>query len=184
MKAIDCTAAERWIVQDLDEGLDEEKRTLLKDHLATCEICFQFREEISGLLSRFSADIPEDPGEEFWTRYHSSLSARLEEKEPPRSWAMWWKPAAAFAVVVLAIGAFMVAEFGPGTGQQTVGQPTLSPTLIAELDTFYGPISEEDQTPGISSEQVRILIGSGASMAEDTSLQWFEVEDETNHAFL
>ncbi len=188
MKTINCSTAEHWIVLDLDEGLDQEKQALLQDHLATCEVCLQFRGETSLLLSRFSSDIPEDPGEEFWTRYHSSLRARLQEIEPRQSWvtwwATWWKPAAAFALVVLAILAFMIPEFRLGTDQVALDRTTLSPTLIAELDTLYGPVSEEDPGPSISSEQERSLIGSGASVGEDSSFEWFEVEDEPNYFFL
>jgi hypothetical protein len=184
MKNIDCVTAERWIVQDLDEGLDKEKKTLLQNHVSGCEKCAKLYDDIPVLLSRFSSDVPEDPSEEFWARYHSSLDARLREKEPRESWVMWWKPAAAFGMVIAVLVAFLVVEFRPERVDQSLGQAILSPALIAELDALYGPVSEEDHDPLVSSGLGGILTGSGTLITEDLPFQWFEVEDEPNYIFL
>jgi hypothetical protein len=184
MKNIDCVTAERWIVQELDEGLGRDKKSLLQNHVSGCEMCSKLYDEIPSLLSRFSSDVPEDPGEEFWARYHSSLNALLREEEPRESRAMWWKPAAAFGMVMAVLVAFLVVEFRPERAEQSLGQAIVSPMLIAELNALYGPVSEEDRDPIISSELGGILIGSGTLITEDAPFQWFEVEDEPNYVFL
>ena len=147
-------------------------------------MCSKLYDEIPVLLSRFSSDVPEDPGEEFWSRYHSSLNARLQEKEPPKSWVMWWKPVAAFGMATAVLLAFLVVEFRPERAEQSLSQAIAIPHLIAELDALYGPVSEEDQDPTVPSELGGILIGLGTLIAEDAPFQWFEVEDEPNYVFL
>ena len=150
MKNLNCRKAEEWIVTDLDEGLEHEKRLILEDHLSGCASCRKMRENTELLLSEVAADTLEDPGEAFWRYYRISLDARLRESDISPSRSFWWtrargfgwKPASVFAMailvfVVISIGIFHPWSLRPSTDEDVSSQ------LIGELNQLYGPISDE-----------------------------------------
>jgi hypothetical protein len=191
MKNLNCRKAEEWIVADLDEGLDHEKRLILEDHLRGCASCGKMREDTALLLSEVAADAPEDPGEAFWKLYRISLDARLRERDISRSWGPWrlrawgfgWKPASALAMailvfVIISVGIFHLWGFRPSTDQ------AVSPQLIGELNELYGPVSDELPYFAFTSGDTQFLQASRSSVLDDSSVEWFEVEDEPNQLFL
>jgi hypothetical protein len=191
MKNLNCRKAEEWIVTDLDEGLEHERRLILEDHLLGCASCRKMREETELLLSEVATDAPEDPGEAFWKLYRVSLDARLRERDVSRSWGFWWtrargfgwKPASVFAMailvfVIISIGIFHPRSFRPSTDE------ALSPQLIGELNQLYGPVSDELPYYALTAGDAQFSQVSRSSVLDDSSVEWFEVEDEPNPLFL
>ncbi len=112
------------------------------------------REETAALLSRLPADTPAEPDEEFWTRYHSSLAARLQEKALSRRpfWGFRWKVAA--VVVSAALVALIAVEStfqkkSPENWQQSATYPA----VIQELTEFYGPVADEMANGTLSADR-------------------------------
>ena len=103
MRKLDCPRAEELIIRDLDEGLDQERLALLESHISQCSSCRRFREETNSLLASVAADVPEDPGEDFWRYYDVSLEARLREKSLNRPWGFGLKLAGVLMVGMLAL---------------------------------------------------------------------------------
>ncbi len=190
MKNLNCRKAEEWIVTDLDEGLEHEKRLILEDHLLGCASCRKMREDTELLLSEVAADAPEDPGEAFWKSYRNSLDARLRERDISRSWSFWWtrawgfgwKPASVFGMAILVFVMISIGIFHPW-GSRPPTDEALSPQLIGELNQLYGPVSDETYfaLPGDDSQFSRI---SSSSILDESFMEWFEVEDEPNQLFL
>ena len=191
MKNLDCRKAEEWIVTDLDEGIEHQRRLILEDHLSGCASCRKMREDTKLLLSGVAADAPEDPGEAFWKLYRISLDARLRDRDISRSWGFWrtrdwsfgWKPASALAMAVLVFVIISIGIFHPW-GSRPSTDEAVSPQLIGELNELYGPVSDELPYFAFTSGDAQFLQASRSSGLDDSSVEWFEVEDEPNQLFL
>jgi len=178
MKGIDCREAERLIVQDLDEGLDDGGDVRLKNHLQTCRNCARMREEMRSVLSAALTDVPPLPDDQFWNRYDSSLEALIREKEleAPRGWR--WQvalPSLAAAMIVMAVMLFNMDWHNP-TVEQTASSSSVE---IEELNQIFGPSPDELSS---SADNDMTVVLSGAT--DDALVQWFEVEEEPSQTFL
>jgi predicted anti-sigma-YlaC factor YlaD len=191
MKSLNCRKAEEWIVADLDEGLNDEKRLILEDHLSGCASCRKMREDTALLLSEVAADAPEDPGEAFWKLYRISLDARLRERKISRPWSPWrlrawsfgWKPASALAMAILV---FVTISIGISHlwNSRPSADEAVSPQLIGELNELYGPVSDELPYFALTSSDAQLFQASRSPVLDDSSVEWFEIEDEPNQLFL
>jgi hypothetical protein len=181
MKELNCHTAYEWIVRDLDEGLEPEKLPDLDRHLRHCPDCRRLREETAALLSRLPEDVPPEPDDEFWSRYHSSLRARLQEKalsERP-FWSFHWKGA---ATMLSALAVLLVAVWGPFLSRtpEKWQQNAAYPAVIQELSEVYGPVPDEMASGPVSSDRVFMTVDSRASALADDLFAWFDIDDETN----
>jgi hypothetical protein len=175
MKRLDCSEAEKLIVFDLDEGLNPEKKEFLESHVRDCASCMKAREEFRGLFSTVEADVPPDPGEEFWRRYDTTLAAAIREKETQAGWwGLRWKIAGALFAAVLAVAAVSTSLYD-FERTKIVKQAGAEKLVIQELDELYGT-SSEDFLPTLRDSTV--LAEARISRGDDTVLEWFEVEDE------
>lgn len=184
MKTRECSEAEKLIICGLDEGLTPSEQERLEHHLSLCEPCRQVREETRALLSSIASDLPEEPGEEFWTLYHQSLDARLREKALQPTWGLWWKAAGVFVAAVIALIVIRVATIQPNI-PQIADLRVMSSDLINELEQVYGPTSEE--LPGgslVGDHPLTVVDARTATRLDDDDVQWFEVEDESGPLYL
>lgn len=181
MKRLDCGEVEKLIVFDLDEGLDPDKKELLESHVQGCASCMKVWEEYRSLFSSVEADVPPEPGEEFWRRYDSTLAAALREKETQAGyWGFRWNMAGALFAAVLAVAAVFTSFYdfqNVGVQKQTVAEKL----VIQELDGLYGPASE-DLLPTLRDSMV--VTEAKISRSDDTVLEWFEVEDGPSNLLL
>jgi hypothetical protein len=178
MKLIDCSEAERLIVRDLDEGLDQSSNTRLENHLRTCRNCAQMRQEMRSVIDVARTDVPPSPDELFWKRYDNSLGALIREKgmEKPRGWR--WQvvlPGLAAAMIVMAVVLFNADWHTPGD-DQTASSSSMD---IEELNQIFGP-SPDELSPSMDNDMTVILSGA----TDDALVQWFEVEEEPSQTFL
>jgi hypothetical protein len=191
MKSLNCRKAEEWIVTDLDEGLEHEKRLILEDHLLGCASCRKMREDTGSLLSDVAADLPEDPGEAFWRYYRTSLDARLRDRDISRSlgfwWTrargFWWKPASVFAMAILVFVIISIGIFHPRSFRPSIDEAVAS-QLIGELNQLYGPDSDELTHFTVTAGDAQLAQVSRSSVLDESFVEWFEVEDEPNQLFL
>ena len=176
---------------DLDEGLEHEERVILENHLVGCASCRKLREDTKLLLSEVASDAPEDPGEDFWKLYRISLDARLRERDIARSrgfgwtrsWGFGWKQASFFAMAILVFVISLIGVFHL-SGFRTSTDEAMSPQLIVELNQLYGPVSDELTYFGLTPGEAQFYQVSRSSVLDDSSVEWFEVEDEPYHLFL
>lgn len=178
MRRIDCSEAERLIVQDLDEGLDQTSDVLLKDHLQVCRNCARTREEMRSVLSAALIDVPPSPDEQFWKVYDSSLEALIREREVerPRGWR--WQvalPSLAAAMIIIAVIFFNIDRYNP-VPEQTASSSSVE---IEELNQIFGP-SPDELSPSTDNDFTIVLSGA----TDDALVQWFEVEEEPSQTFL
>ncbi|MBI5569730.1 MAG: zf-HC2 domain-containing protein [Desulfomonile tiedjei] len=186
MKTPDCNTIEEWIITDLDRGLSSEEKTLLAQHLDQCGPCRETRDELTRLLSTFRSDVPEDPGQVFWQRYHSSLEARVQERSFQRNrfWNVRWNYAAVAFAAMLLLTAALVTHF-----QDSQVKPhamvAMSPELMQEFQQLYGPVPDEGfDSDGESMERLMLMVEVNSPRYADAYLSWFEVEDESSLPFL
>jgi hypothetical protein len=181
MKELHCATAYEWIVRDLDEGLEPEKLRILDRHIQSCPGCRRTKEEIEALLSRLPADTPAEPDEEFWTRYHSSLAARLQEKALSRRslWGFRWK-AAAVAVSAALVAMIAVEATFQTKSPQNWSQSATYPAVIQELTDFYGPVADEMANGTSSTDHTLITVDSRTLSPSYDLMTWFDFDDETN----
>ncbi len=190
MKNLDCLKAEEWILTDLDEGLELEKRLILEDHLSGCSSCRKMQKDTELLLSDVAADVPEDPGEAFWKYYRVSLDARLRDSDVSHSWGFWWtrawslwrKPASVFAMAILVFVIISIGILRPWIFRPSADE-VVAPQLIGELNQLYGPVSDES-TFAVTAEDVQLSQVWRSSVLDESLVEWFEVEDEPNELFL
>jgi Putative zinc-finger len=184
MKTRECYEAEKLIIGDLDEGLTPSEQVRLEHHLSLCEPCRQVREETRALLSSIASDLPEEPGEEFWTFYHQSLDARLKERASRPAWGFWWKAAGVFVAAVIVLVMIRVAVFQPHN-RQIADRRVVSSDLVHELEQVYGPTSEELPGGSLYGDQfLTVANARAATHLDDSDVQWFEVEDEAGPLYL
>ncbi len=181
MKRLDCHLAEDWIIARLDESLGGEREQLLQAHLQQCAACRAFRDETAVLLSAVAADVPPDPGEDFWKRYDLSLDAKLREKAHDVP-ARWWRTAlvvvaASVLVIVVGLGAMKYYQ------QPAPDRLARSTVLFEEFSQLYGPVSDEGLNRYPSWDQIVVGLGNGYQEDVPDSL-WFEVEDEPYQVLL
>lgn len=185
MKRLDCSEAEKLIVFDLDEGLDPDEKESLESHVRICLSCMKAREEFRALFSSVAADVPPDPGEEFWRRYDSAITAALREKETSAGWwGFRWKIAGALFASIFAAAAVFTSLHDwntPQTAPKIAMQTVAEKLLIRELDELYGP-SSEDYMPTLKDST--LLSQAKISRGDETVLEWFEVEDESGNSLL
>ncbi len=190
MRKIDCGKAEELMVTDLDEGLGHGKRLILEHHLSGCASCREMRNQTKSLLSDLTTDTLQDPGDAFWQYYRVSLDARLRDKDisssslfwRTRAWRIGWKPVGVFVTAILifmviSVGIFDTWNFRPYTDS------TLSAQLIGELNQLYGPVTDEQAYFAVGAEELGYPQTSQL-IADDSLVEWFEVEDEPNQLFL
>jgi len=184
MKTLDCQNVEKWVIEELDQGLTTERMTALDDHCSQCVSCRDIRTEMTTLFSAIAADVPEDPGEEYWKYYHASLKARLQEKKAPQNWWLPWRVAAASALLAMVLLAVTLLTFDRTQKVAAVPQDESS-VVMEELYQLYGPVSDETVTPANLQEQALALaLLDGREAPDDAIIGWFEVEYEPNHALL
>jgi len=169
------------IVTNLDEGLSPEQRAILNDHLRECTQCRQLNEQTAVLLTALREDVPDNPGEEFWSRFETRLQARLQEQNRRTGWLFPWGKvgAVAAAVLVLAIGLRTLMPHSP----EYATRPPSANMVIQELYTVYAPLSEDSVTVEYDrgeSEYERNL----QYLSENGALQLFDDEDDSVHLFL
>jgi len=179
MKRIDCSEAERLIVQDLDEGLDRGGDVRLKNHLQTYQNCARMRKEMRSVLSAALTDVPPSPDEDFWKRYDSSLEALIREKdlEGRRGWR--WQvalPSFAAVMIVVAVMLFNMDWHNPRVEQTAASSSSVE---IEELNQIFGP-SPEELSPSTDNDMTVVLSGA----TDEAFIQWFEVEEEPSQTFL
>lgn len=181
MRELQCETAYEWIVRDLDEGLETEKRALLDSHLRGCPSCRRVREQTAALLSSLPADTPVEPDEAFWTRYHSSLTARLQESALSRrpSWGFRWKVAAVMASAALVALIAVEATFQNG-GQEQWQQGARYPAVVQELTEFYGPVPDEISVNTPSMDHALVTVDSRAASWNYDLMNWFDFDDDAN----
>ncbi len=181
MKELNCTTAYEWIVKDLDEGLEPKKLDILNHHLQRCPGCRRLREETVALLSCLPADAPAEPGEEFWTRYHSSLAARLREKALSRRpfWSLRGKVAAVAVSGVLVAFIAWESTFQKKSPEQWHPSATY-PAVIQELTEFYGPVADEIATGKPSTDRALVTVDSRTLLSSHDLMTWFDFDDEAN----
>jgi hypothetical protein len=185
MKRLDCSEAEKLIVFDLDESLDADEKESLESHVRNCPSCMRTREEFRALFSSVVADVPRDPGEDFWRRYDSTLAAALREKEQSAGWwGFRWRIAGALFATIFAAAVVFTSLHDwntPQTAPEIAGQTVAGKLLIQELDELYGP-SSEDYLPTLKDSAM--LTEAKITRGDETVLGWFEVEDESGNSLL
>ncbi len=144
MKRISCSKADKMIVTELDEGLPLEQRAILDGHFRECPKCRRLHEQTAVLLAALREDVPDSPGEEFWTRFETTLLSRIQERGRRTGWWIPWGKVGivAAAVLLLAIG---LVTFMPRSPEYAARPPS-SNIVIQELYMVYGPLSEDFMT--------------------------------------
>ncbi|MDQ7781510.1 MAG: zf-HC2 domain-containing protein [Desulfomonilaceae bacterium] len=182
MKRISCSTADKMIVIGLDEGLPPEDRAILDAHLRECPKCRQVDEQTAVLLTALREDAVDDPGEQFWTRFDTTLQARLDEQYRRPRWVFPWKKlgiVAAAAMVLLAVGLTTFMPRSPDHGTS----PSSPNIVIQELYIVYGPLSEDfatvDYEPGVWEYGRNI-----SRQAAESVLQLLDEEDDPLQLFL
>jgi len=185
MRTIDCAQAEELIVRGLDEGLSPERVARLEDHLLHCTSCRALKEETAFLLTEVAADVPKDPGEEFWNRYHASLQAKLHEAQPVRTWGFGWKAAAALLAAGLVV---VVIRLGSVTSRPPeIVDSNVAVSLLSDLNEVYGLDQEEEVISEYPREGLLASLVVQANGNDSGILNWFEleeIEDEPDNLFL
>jgi hypothetical protein len=96
-----CDLARERISELVDGDIDRAARAELDAHLATCEACAAFAEDLE-VVRRASRSLPTlDPPERVWTAIASQLPAGPVDRSPGRSHE-WVKVTLAIAAVLLA----------------------------------------------------------------------------------
>jgi len=180
MKTISCANATDLIVRDLDEGLSTLDKSILETHVQGCLHCQQWREETAGMLASIAADVPEDPGDEFWKYYETSLHARLAEAEPRNSWGFFWKTVGAVAFAGTIFAVIWLGGFDPRSHPLHGDKVSWSPALIQELEQLYGPDPEETLTSTLARDHLVAFTDLAGAPSGEEVPGWFEVEDEPN----
>jgi predicted anti-sigma-YlaC factor YlaD len=180
MKKIDCIAAEKLIITELDEGLDQSTKTSLEDHLRACPTCRKAMDETARLVHLIAADVPQEPEPEFWSYYDTSLRARLRDAKSGSWWQWWWKPA---AVAACAVVVFVVVHVSTMETPMTTAQPdaNVSSALAQLFEQVYGPVEDESGRYIPVETDNKTLAVLSAAYSEDEFIPWFEIEDESSH---
>ncbi|MBI4963882.1 MAG: zf-HC2 domain-containing protein [Desulfomonile tiedjei] len=178
MKTIPCAKATDLIVRELDEGLDSLDKHALESHVRGCTHCQEWREETAGILASIAADVPEDPGEQFWKYYDSSLQARLREIEPKNSWGFFWKAFGAVALAGTVFAVIWLAEFDPSTNRLDQSGTNMAEALFQELEELYGPVADENLTSTLVHDYKVAFSDLKIPQSDEEIPGWFEVEDE------
>jgi hypothetical protein len=182
MRRLDCSEAEELIIRGLDEGLDLERVARLEDHLLHCTSCRALKEETASLLKEIAADVPKDPGEEFWNRYHASLQAKLQDAQPVRTWGFGWKAAAALLAAGLVVAVIRLGSVTSRPPEIVDSKVALS--LLSDLNQVYGPDQEEEAISGYPRDLILASLVGQVNGYDSGISNWFEVEDEPDNSFL
>jgi hypothetical protein len=94
------------------EGVAEQ-RSVISQHLATCEECRAELQRIEAVLAALDTLPVPDPGADYGRQVWKEIAPRLAEK-PGQWWQVWLEPrrlAAAGAVMALIIAAFVAGRF-------------------------------------------------------------------------
>ncbi|AFM24326.1 hypothetical protein [Desulfomonile tiedjei] len=172
MKTLECARAEKFIIEDLDEGLDVDRKNWLEHHIAACESCARIQAETQLLFHTAGLCNPPIPGSEFWDSYESTLEARIREKEFLNRSSYNWKIAGTF--LAAAISFFAVFCFIPDRGRYAIDDPQQATILMEELDMAMGPLSQE--TLPFQAQDLTIEVRG--LRQDDIAVSWFEVEEE------
>jgi hypothetical protein len=172
MRTIECARAEKFIIEDLDERLDADRKNWLEHHIAACEPCARIQAETQVLFHTAQLCNPPIPGAEFWDSYDSTLEARIRETELLNRSSYNWKIAGTF--LAAAISAFVVFCFIPDPARDAIDDPQHATILMEELNMALGPSSQETLPFQVQDLTIEVR----GLKQDDIAVNWFEVEEE------
>lgn len=132
-----CSKAQKWISRRLDGVLDDARDAALASHLAQCEACRSYAEELAELELDL-LEVPE-PSLDFTTRVR-----QLVDETPARRWSALSRPAlfrpiAAGLGVAAALGGFAVGSLLQRSHGDVV--PPSSDTLEVAASDAMDPLA-------------------------------------------
>ena len=181
MKVLSCSKAEEWMVAHLDEGLPSWKQERLWHHVRGCPACRQHYRQINDIMDAVRQDVPPEPGEEFWIRFHTSLNVCVQEEVPPRR-QLPWRNAGAIAATAVLILIVILSDFVPQSPEYPIRPPSSREVLMG-LYQVYSPLSLDTSFTGWADDDV----GNTEHVRfppDDTELQMWEIEDDPVQLFL
>ena len=128
-----------WLALD---ALEAEKAAALREHLALCEGCRRYWEEMSNVTQSLATTAP-DSNLEASEAFHRRVAERLQAVESSSFLGDWWLRRTrlnwrvalpAFAVVVMALLAMVASRY----------HPALSPPALSTVPTVSVSASESD----------------------------------------
>ena len=176
MRRLKCHKAEALLTRELDEGLEAEERAQLENHLSACPACRQLKQEIAAMFEAVASDAPDDPGQEYWDRYYSSLDAKLQEKESVKRWGFGWTVGIATAMAVLTlifVGVRVLDNSAPST---LSAEKQLA--VVQELLKLYGPVNGTYEHNDVEADELQSQKYLTITLPQDVLVTWFEIEDE------
>ena len=78
---MNCEKFEKWILRSLDNRLPQEKQTKLEDHIKSCPICQERREEYRTIIDLLKQEKVQEPKPYFWERLQVKIKERQSQPE-------------------------------------------------------------------------------------------------------
>ena len=178
--SIICRRMKNLLLEKIPQAFTEDEKRLLLEHLAECESCRAFQEEITGLYQAFSvpADSPLKPSPEIRKRAHARLkslrqSSRTTINERFHDFLKIKVPVyqAAFGLIILAITFTVIHGRRPSDEPPSMNRKASSPySRSAPLPDHRLAILDSVQTFKI-----------GRNILEDSALFGIAVPSVTEH---
>ncbi len=117
---MNCSDFEQWMMDYLDNTLDEQKRTEVEKHLASCSRCLDELKECQKLMQMSAGSEMQTPGENLLKNFNRMLNREIRLAETVNSHGEKWYHHGAFlaaaGVALLICGTFIGMFIGPQTG--------------------------------------------------------------------
>jgi hypothetical protein len=112
-----CEKFEKWILRSLDNRLPQEKQTKLEDHIKSCPICQERREEYRTIIGLLKQEKVQEPKPYFWER----LQAKIREKQDIPRWAsikQWSLRAVPVSFIFVLVMTLAIVLFFPSQDEE------------------------------------------------------------------
>jgi hypothetical protein len=168
----DCRQAREWIQDRLDAVLDDSSARTLSEHLASCEACSAYRDEIEGVHAALESlppmRMPDEALQEVWSR---TVDAGVREI-PWWKVGFGWRPALAAAALlaVVATGWFVLDRRPPEQTDPELLQAASEARYVLEMTAAALKRSERAAVESV-------LAGQVSPALERIVIDWPEMPD-------
>jgi len=112
-----CKKFEKWILRSFDNRLNQEKQKTLEEHLRSCSLCQEKREEYRTIIGLLHQEKEQEPKPYFWER----LQAKIRKRQSVPFWVSvkhWSLRAVPISLIFVLVLTIAILLFSPAKEQE------------------------------------------------------------------
>lgn len=114
---MNCKKIESWILRSFDNRLNQEEQKKLEEHIKSCPVCQERREEYHATIGLLRQEKTQEPKPYFWER----VQAKIKERKGQPFWAsikQWSLRAVPVSLIFVLVMTVAIILFFPAQDEE------------------------------------------------------------------